>query len=116
MLGLVIPWQQWQLLGWRGIILVTLVILLRRLPAFLLLNQPLKPLKNRLDVLFMGWFGPIGVSAIYYAGFSLRRTGIEEIWGFVSLAICASLIAHGLTATSFTKFYGRSFRDRARNF
>jgi sodium/hydrogen antiporter len=112
LLGLTLPWQQWQSLGWQGLMLVVLVLLLRRLPAFLLLNRLITPLKKLSDVLFMGWFGPIGVSAIYYAGLSMRRTNVEEIWGIVSLAICASLVAHGLTSTPFTKLYGKNSQNR----
>ncbi|MBE9191878.1 cation:proton antiporter [Gloeocapsopsis crepidinum LEGE 06123] len=107
LLGLVLPWQQWWALGWKGLILVLSVLLLRRLPAILLLHRLIKPLKNTPDVLFMGWFGPIGVAALYYAGLSLHKTGVEAVWTVTSLVICASLIAHGLTSTSLTKLYGR---------
>lgn len=110
LLGLVIPWQQWWALGWKGIILLVTVLLLRRLPAILLLNCPIKPLKNIPDVLFMDWFDPIGVAALYYTGLSLHKTGVEAIWTVTSLVICASLIAHGLTLTSFTKLYGKYFQ------
>jgi sodium/hydrogen antiporter len=33
--------------------------------------------------------------------------GIEEVWVVGSLVICASLLAHGVTATPFTRLYGR---------
>jgi len=115
LLGLVIPWQQWWALGWKGLILVVVVLLLRRLPAILLLNRLIKPLKNTPDVLFMGWFGPIGVSALYYAGLSLHKTGVESVWVVCSLMICASLIVHGLTSTPFTKLYGRYFQNHQSN-
>jgi len=39
LLGLTLPWQQWWALGWGGLILVVTVLLLRRLPAILLLNR-----------------------------------------------------------------------------
>lgn len=115
LLGLVIPWQQWWALGWKGLILVVAVLLLRRLPAILLLNRLIKPLKNTPDVLFMGWFGPIGVAALYYSGLSLHKTGVEPVWTVTSLVICASLIAHGLTSTPFTKLYGRYFQNHQSN-
>lgn len=79
LLGLVIPWQQWWALGWRGLILVVTVLLLRRLPAILLLYRQIDPLKKIPDALFTGWFGPVGVAAIYYAGLSLRQTHVEQV-------------------------------------
>lgn len=111
-----IPWQQWWALGWKGLILVLTVLLLRRLPAIVLLNRLIKPLKNTPDVLFMGWFGPIGVAALYYAGLSLHKTGVEAVWTVTSLVICASLIAHGLTSTPLTKLYGKYFQKHQANY
>ncbi len=59
------------------------------------------------DLLFLGWFGPIGAAALYYSAFSLRETGVEEVWMVGSLVICASVLAHGITDTPLTKLYGR---------
>ena len=57
---------------------------------------------NTKDVLFLGWFGPIGAAALYYAAFSLRETGIEEVWVVGSLVICASVVVHGVTVAHQT--------------
>lgn len=62
-------------------------------------------------VLFLGWFGPIGAAALYYAAFSLRETGIGEVWAVGSLVICASVMVHGVTGTPLTKLYGRLIQD-----
>ena len=68
----------------------------------------LGPLRGKAkDVLFLGWFGPIGAAALYSAAFSYRETGIEEAWVVGSLVICASLLVHGLSATLLTKLYER---------
>jgi len=84
------------------------VLLLRRLPAVLALRPLLGPLRAKgKDVLFLGWFGPIGAAALYYAAFSLRETGVEAVWVVGSLVICASVVIHGVTATPLTKLYGR---------
>jgi NhaP-type Na+/H+ or K+/H+ antiporter len=84
------------------------VLVLRRLPAVLALRPLLGPLRGRVkDVLFLGWFGPIGAAALYYASFSLRETGIEEAWVVGSLIICSSVLVHGVSATPLTKLYGR---------
>jgi sodium/hydrogen antiporter len=87
---------------------VAAVLLLRRLPAVLALRPLLGPLRSKgKDVLFLGWFGPIGAAALYYAAFSYRETGIEAAWTVGSLVICASVLVHGITATPLTKLYGR---------
>ena len=83
-------------------------LLLRRLPTVLALRPLLGSLRRRArDVLFLGWFGPIGAAALYYTAFSLRETGIEEAWVVGSLIICASVLVHGVSATPLTKLYGR---------
>ncbi len=112
LLGMAIPWQGWIGLGWSGLLLVAAVLLLRRLPAVLTLRPLLGPLRKGYDVLFLGWFGPVGAAALYYAAFSLRETGIEEVWVVGSLIICASVMVHGVTATPLTKLYGRSIQNR----
>lgn len=108
LLGMALPWEGWLALGWKGPALVAAVLLLRRLPAVLALRPFLGPLRGTTkDVLFLGWFGPIGAAALYYAAFSLRETGIEEVWVVGSLIICASVLVHGVTATPLTKLYGK---------
>jgi NhaP-type Na+/H+ or K+/H+ antiporter len=108
LLGMALPWEGWLGLGWGGLLLVAAVLLLRRLPAVLALRPLLGSLRSRgKDVLFLGWFGPIGAAALYYAAFSYRETGIEAAWIVGSLVICASVVVHGVSATPLTKLYGR---------
>ena len=60
-LGMALPWEGWLELGWGGVLLATAVMLLRRLPAVLALRPLLGPLRGKTkDVLFLGWFGPVG--------------------------------------------------------
>src|ERR671910_120359 len=111
-LGMALPWEGWLYLGWRGPLLVVAVLLLRPPPTVVALRPLLGPLRGRAkDVLFLGWFGPIGAAALYYATFSLRETGIEEAWVVGSLIICASVVIHGVSATPLTKLYGRLPED-----
>ena len=114
LLGLTIPWEGWADLGWGGPILVVAVLLLRRLPAVLALNPLMRGVRGGANALFLGWFGPIGVAALYYANLSLRETGIEAAWTVGSLVICASILAHGLTAAPLTKLYGRHAQSKPR--
>jgi NhaP-type Na+/H+ or K+/H+ antiporter len=112
LLGLTIPWEGWAELGWGGPVLVVAVLLLRRLPAVLALNPLMRGVRGGANALFLGWFGPIGVAALYYANLSLRETGIEAAWTVGSLVICASILAHGVTAAPLTKLYGRHARSK----
>ena len=107
LLGLVAPWEEWMKLGLEGLLVTFLILLLHRI-SILYIIKPLVPnIKSNLDVLFAGWFGPIGVAAFYYVQFSTIQTGIEELWPIVSLVICTSIVLHGITATYFTKLYGK---------
>ena len=74
----------------------------------LLLLRPLLPsLRHRADALYLGWFGPIAVAAIYYASIMAHRLENPLVWDVVSLAICASVVVHGVTAVPFTRLYHR---------
>ncbi len=76
---MVIPWQQWLELGWSGVILVAAILLLRRLPIVLILSRWIHPLQRWQDAVFVGWFGPIGVAALFYSMLALEQTGIESV-------------------------------------
>jgi NhaP-type Na+/H+ or K+/H+ antiporter len=107
LLGTAIPWEGWRDLGWNGIGLAIGVLLLRR-PVTLLLLRPFLPgVRSIPDALFMGWFGPIAVSAIYYSALMEKKLSEPFIWEVISLVICASVVAHGLTGAPLTRLYGK---------
>lgn len=109
--GLILPWREWAALGWRGFVLVVAVLLLRRLPLVLLLKGRVRLLPHARDVLFLGWFGPLGVAALFYVSLSLKRTGLHDVWTVTSLLVFASLFVHGVTAMPFTRGYGARSRN-----
>ncbi len=104
--GLALPWQGWLELGWSGLGFACLLLLLRRLPMVFLL-RPSLPLPRRADALFVGWFGPVGVAAVFYAALAAERLGSDLIWNVCSLVVAASVLAFGATSTPFTLLYGR---------
>lgn len=110
--GMALPWQGWRELGWAGFALAVGTLLLRRLPMMVALSPLLRPLRSKADVMFTGWFGPIGVAALFYALVAERETGRGEVWIAASLIIFASVVAYGVTATPFTKLYGNWARRR----
>lgn len=81
------------------------------LPIFTLLGMMIPSLKNLPEAFFVGWFGPIGVAAIFYAGYCLRHTGLEEVWLVCSLMVCASVVVHSLSSTPLTRLYGKYARQ-----
>lgn len=113
LLGLMIPWQEWLSLGWPALALVIGVLFLRRLPLFLLLGGRISDLPSKLDGSFSGWFGPIGVAALYYAALAHHKTDVAELWPMVSLLVVSSIAIHGLTAMPLSHLYRRLKGSRA---
>lgn len=110
LLGLALPWSDWIALGWKAPVLAGAVLLLRRIPAILAMSPLLfrtGGLKGLRESFFYGWFGPIGVAALYYATLAEHRTGIHEVYVVGSLIISASVLVHGVSAAPFTRLFGR---------
>jgi sodium/hydrogen antiporter len=103
--GAMIPWREWGELGWwRGVLLVLGVLLLRRLPVLLALKRPLS--LTWRDAAFLGWFGPIGVSALFYLTMEAHRLGADPVvLAAGTLVIAASTVAHGLTTAPGLTLY-----------
>ncbi|HEV2125970.1 MAG TPA: cation:proton antiporter [Chloroflexota bacterium] len=108
LLGTMVPWQAWWDLGWAGGLIVALILPLRRLPAMLVLAKRMPIVRSTRDVWFLGWFGPIGVAALYYASIARHEAGLEQAWVVASLVVCASVVVHGVSARPLTNWYGAS--------
>lgn len=106
-IGVVLPWSAWADLGWRGPALVVAVLLLRRLPVLWLLRRPLR--LGRPDAAFLGWFGPIGVSAIFYLCLEAERLAVDPVvLAAGSLVVAASTVVHGITSSPGRVLYRRT--------
>lgn len=107
--GTLLPWTEWARLGWLGVGFAVAVLLLRRPPVvWLTLARADTEARGRA---FLGWFGPIGVAAIYYSLYVERYDliGYQTLFGASTLAISASVIVHSITATPAVRaFAGRS--------
>lgn len=107
LLGVALPWGAWADTGWPLLLLVVGVLLLRRLPVLLILARPLR--LPRRDWLFLGWFGPIGVSGIYYlleVGHRVPDSDLVVTAG--AAVVVGSTLVHGLTGTPGRLLYRRS--------
>ena len=105
--GIALPIMEWLRLGWPLLALAMLILLLRRPPVILLLSPTLRPFLNLHDSAFTGWFGPIGIAAIYYAAFARGHVHDPLIWHAGSAVIFASILLHGITAAPFTRLHSR---------
>lgn len=105
--GLVLPWSDWADLGWGGLGIVAAALLLRRLPVVLLLARPLGG--GWAHAVWLGWFGPIGVAALFYLGLA-HAEGLTDpvVWAAGTLVVAASTVAHGLTAGTARALYRRA--------
>lgn len=112
LLGLLLPWREWVALGWAGVTLALGALVLRRLPLVLALRPLIAPLHRPRDALLLGWFGPIGVGALFYAALGQRETGSLLPWTVGSLLVVASVVAHGLSATPLTRAFGQAERGQ----
>ena len=105
--GMILPWHAWLQMGWLSLALVVLVLLFRRLPYVVGLNRFMGKAGGLKNSLFIGWFGPIGVGAIYYAALAERTVHQSIIWELSSLVIVSSVAVHGVSGTPFTRLYGK---------
>jgi NhaP-type Na+/H+ or K+/H+ antiporter len=107
--GAALPLGEWARLGWRGVLMVVGVLLLRRLPVVLLLRRPLR-LAWR-DAAYLGWFGPVGISALFYLTLEADRFSVDPVVLVAgSLVVAASVVAHGLTGSPGRRLYARGTR------
>jgi sodium/hydrogen antiporter len=116
--GAICPWSSFAsndgiIPIYRLIFLGILILLFRRLPVVLALHKHIPQIEDMRQAVFVGFFGPVGVSAIFYLYVSLefletihdgnghQRADVEKLGRTMTivvwfLAIC-SIIVHGLT-------------------
>lgn len=106
LLGVEVPWREWRELGWPLVAFVVAVLAWRRLPVVLALKRALE--LSWRSVVFLGWFGPVGVSALFYLTYSQREGARDpRLWSAGSLVVVASTVVHGLTAMPGRRWYAR---------
>lgn len=111
--GMVLPWEDWSRLGAGGILFAGAVLLLRRLPVVLAL-APLLRLKFR-DAIYLGWFGPVGVAALFYLLLIEDRIGLDPaVYGAGTLVIALSTVAFALTAAPGRVVYRRAAGEKTK--
>jgi NhaP-type Na+/H+ or K+/H+ antiporter len=109
-LGFVFPWAAWGRLGVGRLFLLSFAVLLfTRLPIVLLLKAVgLAPvLKSYSDAAFVGWFGPVGVAAVYYAADAFEQTGGRDDTPFeiVTFVVLIHTVVFSVTGPLGTRWY-----------
>ncbi|KAI5191107.1 sodium/hydrogen antiporter [Nematocida minor] len=98
-LGIILPTMQF---NWEIVIASVLILLFRRMPALILMKLcGALPEFNTREILFAGWFGPIGVGAIFFAYHAKHELGSqagERLIDIVSAIVFSSILVHGTTA------------------
>lgn len=106
LVGVVLPWAAWADLGAGALLFAVAVLLLRRPPLVIGLSR-LLGLKLR-DAVFAGWFGPIGVSAVFYLALSADEGATDpRLFAAGTLVVAASTLAHGFTGLPGRRLYAR---------
>ncbi|KAJ2609889.1 hypothetical protein EV177_004239 [Coemansia sp. RSA 1804] len=127
--GAIIPWYQFNnadliIAPWRLIVAAIMVLFLRRLPVVVLFTRITPAFRNYRQSLFAGWFGPIGVGAIFFAEIVLEEIEKEPehfhirsreiIQPIVMFLIFTSVLVHGITVPLM--YIGKVVRTRSRSF
>lgn len=106
LVGIVLPWAAWADLGAGALLFPVVVLLLRRPPLVIGLSW-LLGLKLR-DASFAGWFGPMGVSAVFYLALSADEGATDpRLFAAGTLVVATSTLVHGVTGLPGRRLYAR---------
>ncbi|KAK3845890.1 MAG: Sodium/hydrogen exchanger family-domain-containing protein [Linnemannia gamsii] len=99
---------------WRLIVLAILILMLRRLPFVMALKRFIPALASYREAAFAGWFGPIGVGAVFFSKVTAQMTNpnnlgenphnVERllrvrsvVYPVVMFLVLSSVLIHGVT-------------------
>jgi NhaP-type Na+/H+ or K+/H+ antiporter len=112
LLGLALPIGEWASLGWFAPLVLATAVLVRRLVTLWALRPLIRSLHDVPETAFLSWFGPVGVSALFYATLAERHTGNHEIFVYATLAITLSVLIHGLSTAPLSTWIKRREPER----
>lgn len=85
------------------LILAIILICIRRPLICYFLSDYISILNNRNEALFIGWFGPIGVGALYYS-MMVDKICNSLLFSIASQIVFVSVLIHGLTVCTYKIF------------
>ncbi|KAF8631714.1 hypothetical protein AX15_002241 [Amanita polypyramis BW_CC] len=108
---------------WRLAVLCIAILVLRRIPALLMLYKFIPEISNWKEALFTGHFGPMGVSAVFVSTLALHKLPSPKyppetqkdhlalmLQPIVLFVVLGSIIIHGLSVPFFN--LGQTMRSR----
>ncbi|KAF8638220.1 hypothetical protein AX17_002369 [Amanita inopinata Kibby_2008] len=108
---------------WRLAVLCICILILRRIPALLVLYRWVPEIRSWKEALFTGHFGPMGVGAIFVSTLALHKLPVprnppltQEDWlaltlqPVVTFVVLGSIVVHGLSIPFFN--IGKRMRSR----
>ncbi|CAG8534994.1 14133_t:CDS:10 [Funneliformis caledonium] len=107
--GATIPWSEFNnvdtgITVWRLTLCAILILIFRRLPIIMALMRFMPAIKTYREAAFTGWFGPIGIGAIYYLTvikqhYESDKTNIlyVTVEPVVYFTVISSILVHGIT-------------------
>ncbi|RWZ51208.1 sodium:proton exchanger [Labedella phragmitis] len=107
LIGLALPIDEWVERGWIAVVVVVGAVVLRRFIALWVVRPLLRRVHSRPETLFLSWFGPIGVSALFYATLAERLTGLRDVFVYTLLAITVSVVLHGVSTAPASALLAR---------
>ncbi|WWD18709.1 hypothetical protein CI109_103163 [Kwoniella shandongensis] len=118
-IGAIIPFDGFNtpdLRVWRLVVLAILILLLRRLPVIIFCYKWIPDIKTFREAAFTGWFGPMGVGAIFIS--TLARVSLPEghaehntelvdrvrevIGPITAFLVLSSVVTHGMSIPFFS--------------
>lgn len=124
--GAVIPWRAFVDFSiWRLLLASSLILLFRRLPVIMLMRPWIPTLQSRKEAFFAGWFGPMGVGAIFFAiqardifesypEANISNDFIERIFPIVAFVVLSSILIHGITVPLTNSHLKRRLKCKSR--
>lgn len=95
--------------NWKAVVLAILFLtVVRMLPIWLSLLGTGLALREKL---FLGWFGPRGLASILFTLIMMDEfdfPGEEELLACVSMTVFLSIILHGISAATLSRWIGRT--------
>ncbi|KAK8858818.1 hypothetical protein IAR55_003048 [Kwoniella newhampshirensis] len=118
-IGAIIPFDGFNtpdLRVWRLVVLAICILLVRRLPVIILFYKWIPDIKTFREAAFTGWFGPMGVGAIFIS--TLARVSLPEgdaeqntelvdrvrevIGPITAFLVLSSVVTHGMSIPFFS--------------
>lgn len=106
-IGSIMPWAHfgnfWGITPWRLVVLGILVMIVRRVPWVIAMAKFIPTLPTFYESCFAGFFGPIGVGAVFYVQVAFeflpaeRERLINVIEPVVYFLVLTSVVVHGVT-------------------